>query len=119
MSILTVKVRKAGDEQFKLLEVKDADQVFWDELVEALKEGIDLFLDGAVESVLGHLLDVIPLVVVSERDFLATRDEFDLLSLTEIVLLHRHGGFQACDVVLEAPFEVVVVSVVEVFQVGN
>lgn len=116
---LTLEVGHSGDEQFKLFVSEDRDEVPWDQLVEALQEGVHLLLDVLVEMEVRLPLDIVLLVVVGHVDVSPAWHQVHDLRAPEVVIGDRERLVEAVHVALrlQAPVEAHVEVVVEVFQI--
>ncbi len=64
MLVVTVDVWQPTDQEFKLTIVENLDELLRHDLIEPLKEVVDLLLHGVIELVESHLLDIVVLVLI-------------------------------------------------------
>jgi hypothetical protein len=115
--VLTVDVGQATDQEFKLAILEDLDELLRHDLIEPLKEVVDLLLDGVIELVESHLLDIVVLVLICYINLLAARNYLDFFGLSEVFHSLREDEAEALYRVFEAPLEVLVKFVIVVLYV--
>ena len=82
--MLTVNVGQATDQEFKLAILEDLHELLRHDLIETLKEVVDLLLHRVIELVECHLLDIVVLVLICYINLLAARHYLDFFGLSEV-----------------------------------
>ena len=115
--MLTVNVGQATDQEFKLAILEDLHELLRHDLIETLKEVVDLLLHGVIELVECHLLDIVVLVLICYINLLAARHYLDFFGLSEVFHSLREDEAEAFYRVFEAPLEVFVKFIIVVLYV--
>ena len=92
---LTVDVGEAADQELKLAVVENLDELLRHDLIEPLKEVVDLLLHGVIQLVESHLLDIFVLVLICHIQVLAARHYLDFLGLSEVFHSFREDEAEA------------------------
>ena len=89
LEVVNVNGGQARDEQLQLLLVEDGDEVFGDDVIEALQEAVYLDLDGFLHLHVARSLHVLPLVGLCHGDVAAVGDEVLSYSLAKFCHLEH------------------------------
>lgn len=92
---LTVDVGQATDQEFKLTVIENLDELLRHDLIEPLKEVVDLLLYGVIQLVKSHLLDIVVFILICHIYVLPTRHYLDFFGLSEVFHSFREDEAEA------------------------
>jgi hypothetical protein len=135
LPVVNIDIGNAADQKLKFTFVKYVDKIRRNEFVEACNKGIELFFDPldnlpfsdepvnrvslcSFSSTENDLLNVFPLVFISDLDVTSTRLEIDCSSFTKLLVFDSERLVEdVCDVVVQCPGQVLVILFVDAFHI--
>ena len=90
LPVVNVDIGQAGNEQLEFLLIKNGDELCGNDVVETSEEIFELIVDRTGQAILGDKLDVLLLVLLSNRNVTPVLNKVDDPGFTKVFRYHLH-----------------------------
>jgi hypothetical protein len=90
LPVVNIDIGQAGNEQLEFLLIENGDELCGDDVVETSEEIFELIVDRTCQAILCDKLDILLLVLLSNRNVASVLDEVDDPSFTKVFRYHLH-----------------------------
>jgi hypothetical protein len=96
LPVVNIDIGQTGNEQLEFLLIENGDELCGDDVVETSEEIVELIVDRTCQAILCDKLDILLLVLLSNRNVASVLDEVDDPSFTEVFRYRLHKVSRWC-----------------------